>query len=414
MSSQLERADLLLEHGKLDEAEKSVKLHLSEFPNDAYGISVFSRITHAKDDNLGALAIINSAVGIQPNESYYNYLRALYLYHLEKYEEAEEAIKKSISLSPEIGDYFGLLATIKIYQKKHQEALDFVNIGLSHDPENVFCLNTKSTAQLKLGYKEEAFQTVEGALNEDPEDSYTHTNYGWGLLQSGDISKALHHFKEALRLDPSNNNARSGMIEALKAKYWFYRKFLSYQFWMQKKSSKFQWGFIIGIYVLSKGLSSIAESNPVLSDWIYPIYYTLILAAFSTWVMDPVSNLFLRLNKFGRFALNEIETKISNLVGIAASLFLIGGVLYLFTGSLFNIALALYGFTMMVPLAGTFNGTKNAKKVNLYALGMAIIGFLALITIFKSGDLKSQLISIYLFAFIGYQWLGNILGTGKY
>ena len=119
-----------------------------------------------------------------------------------------------------------------------------------HDPENVFCLNTKSTAQLKLGHEEEAFQTVEGALNEDPEDSYTHTNYGWGLLQSGDVPKALHHFKEALRLDPSNNNARSGMIEALKAKYWFYKKFLSYQFWMQKKSSKFQWGFIIGIYIL--------------------------------------------------------------------------------------------------------------------------------------------------------------------
>ena len=119
---------------KLDDAEKSVKLHLSEFPNDAYGISIFSRITNAKGDNLKALSIIESAIGIQPDESYYHYLRSLYLYHLEKDVEAEDAIKNSIRLSPNIADYFGLLATIKIYQKKHEEALDSVNEGLSHDP----------------------------------------------------------------------------------------------------------------------------------------------------------------------------------------------------------------------------------------------------------------------------------------
>jgi tetratricopeptide (TPR) repeat protein len=414
MSSQLERADFLLKHGKLDEAEKAVKLHLSEFPNDAFGISLFSRIAHAKDDNLGALAIIDSAVGIQPNESYYHYLRALYLYHLEKDVDAEEAIKNSIRISPEEADYFGLLATIKLYQKKYQEALDFANTGLSNDPENVFCLNTKSTALIKLGKEKEAFETVEGALNEDPEDSFTHANYGWGLLQAGDVAKALHHLKEALRLDPSNEHARSGMIEALKAKYWLYRKFLSYQFWMQQQSNKFQWGFIIGIYLVSKGLSSLARTNPDLSDLIYPFYYALVLAAFSTWVMDPISNLFLRLNKFGRFALNETETKISNLVGIAAGFCVLGIVFHLLMGGDFYIAIALYGFTMMVPLAGTFNGTKNEQKINLYAGGMAIIGLLTLFNIFQTGNFDSQLVTIYFFAFIGYQWLGNILGTGKY
>jgi hypothetical protein len=102
------------------------------------------------------------------------------------------------------------------------------------------------------------------------------------------------------------------------------------------------------------------------------------------------------------------------LVGIAASLFAIGLLSYLFIGGIFYIALALYGFTMMVPLAGTFNETKNEKKVNLYAIGMAVIGLLALVSIFKTDSLNSQLVDVYLFAFIGYQWLGNILGTSKY
>jgi tetratricopeptide (TPR) repeat protein len=414
MSSQIERAEFLLEHGKLDEAEKAVKMHLSEFPNDAYGISMFSRIKHAKDDNLGALTIIDSAVGIDPAESFYHYLRALYLYYLDRDIEAEAAVRNSISLSPEMADYFALLATIKIFQKQYQEALDSVNIGLSHDPESVFCLNTKSTAQSKLGLDEEAFKTVEGALNEDPEDSYTHTNYGWGLLQAGNVKKALLHFKEALRLDPSNDYARSGMVEALKAKYWLYNKFLQYQLWMQKQSSNFQWAFVIGFYVISKALRAIAKSTPEISDYIYPIYFTLIVAAFSTWVIDPISNLFLRINKFGRFALNETEIKVSNLVGIAASLCVIGGIGYLVIGSLFFLALALYGFTMIVPLAGTFDGTKNEKKVNFYALGMAVVGAIALVNIFTTDSLSSPLAMVYLFGFIAYQWLGNILGTGKY
>ena len=409
MSAHLDRAILLLEHGKLDEAEKSIKLYLSEFPNDAHAIAILSFITHSKGDNLAALPIIEAAIEMDPNNNYYHYLHALYRYNLQRLEEAEESIKISIQIDPTVAEQFGLLAAINIQNKKFQEALDIANTGLSHDPKNTFCLNTKSTAQTKLGQEEEAFKTVEGALNEDPEDSYTHTNYGWGLLQSGDVAKALHHFKEALRLKPSNDNARSGMIEALKAKYWLYKKFLQYQFWMQKQSSQFQWGFIIGIYLFSRGLGELAKSNPGLSDFLYPVLYLLMVAAFSTWVITPVSNLFLRINKFGRFALNETETKISNFVGLAVATGIVGIVSFLLLGGVFHFGLIVYGFSMMVPLSGLFNGTKDEKIFNSYAIGMAVIGGLALINIYQSHDLNSQLVTVYIYGFIGYQWLGNIL-----
>ena len=73
MSAHLDRAILLLEHGKLDEAEKSIKLYLSEFPNDAHAIAILSFITHSKGDNLAALPIIEAAIEMDPNNNYYHY-----------------------------------------------------------------------------------------------------------------------------------------------------------------------------------------------------------------------------------------------------------------------------------------------------------------------------------------------------
>ncbi|MDB5311521.1 MAG: tetratricopeptide repeat protein [Gemmataceae bacterium] len=46
---------------------------------------------------------------------------------------------------------------------------------------------------------------------------------GWALLHARQPAEALTHFREALRLDPTNEWARDGLIEALKARYWVYR-----------------------------------------------------------------------------------------------------------------------------------------------------------------------------------------------
>lgn len=180
--------------------------------------------------------------------------------------EAEAQINHAITLNSFDVDYHALFANIKLVRKQYEEALSVANRSLKIDSENIMALNIRSAALIKLDREDESFQTIEGALREDPNNAHTHSNYGWGLLEKGQHKKALEHFKEALSNDPNHMFAQAGMLEALKATNPIYRLFLKYVFWMDNMTAKYQWGFIIGIYIGFRILSSIAKKSEILSQ----------------------------------------------------------------------------------------------------------------------------------------------------
>ncbi|MFM7022424.1 MAG: tetratricopeptide repeat protein [Flavobacteriales bacterium] len=414
MSQFLARAELLLEQGRFADAEKEIKKHLSDFPEHAYAIGLLAR-TYLQAGNYDeALRTIDSAIRLDASEGYFYYIKAVILLNKKDESQSEMFIGFAINANPDNAEYFALLADIKMVQKKYSEALQKAEEGLNRDPANLHCLNTKAQAQVKLNNKQDAYSTIEGALNEDPDNPYTHTNYGWGLLEKGHHEKALVHFREALRLAPGLEYARAGMVEAMKAKYFIYRWFLNYQFWMSKQSKGMQWAIIIGIYVVSNILGEVEESHPEWSPFIYPLLIFIFIFAFLTWVIHPLSNLFLRLNKYGRYALTDTEVRISNFIGMAAGVFVAGLLAYLFTFQEVFLAITFYGFTMMVPLSRIYSGDENEKKYNYYALGMAVVGILSVLVIFKTGQLMNTLSLVYLIAFVAYQWLANYWGRARY
>ncbi len=414
MTQFYERAELLLQQGRTADAEKEIRKHLSEFPDHAFGIALLSRIYLQENKYNEAQKAIEDAIRINASESSFYYIKTIILLNKEEDKEAEVFISIAVNADPDQAEYFAVWSDIKLHQKKYTEALQKAEEGLKRDPSNVHCLNAKSAAHVKLNQKHDAFSTIEGALNEDPDNAFTHANYGWGLLEKRDHIKALSHFREALRLNPSLEYARAGMIQAMKAKYFLYRWFLNYQFWMSKQSRNMQWGLIIGIYLLSRVLRAIEESNPEWTPFILPIIVMIALFAFLTWVIQPLSNLFLRLNKYGRYALSETETKISNFVGIAALVFVLGLVSFFITFHEPFLAVAIFGFTMMVPLSGIYSGDSNEKKLNYYALGLGITGVLAIAEIFVTNDFEGELPLVYLIGFMVYQWVANYWRQGKY
>lgn len=414
MTPYYERAELLLSQGRLQDAEKEVKKHLSEYPEHAYGIALLAQIYLRAKQYDEAQKTIEDAIRINAYEGFFFYIKAIVLINKDKDKEAEDFIALAVNINPAEAEYFAVWSDIKLFQKKYTEALEKADEGLRRDPANVHCLNAKSAAHVKLNQKHDAFSTIEGALNEDPDNAFTHANYGWGLLEKREHEKALVHFREALRLNPQMDYARAGMIEAMKAKYFIYRWFLNYRFWMAKQSRNMQWGLIIGIYVLSRVLNYLAETYPAVQPFVLPIIILIALFAFLTWVIDPLSNLFLRLNKYGRYALNEKQTKVSNYVGISMLVFAIGLVLFLITFQESALALTVFGFTMMVPLSGLFSGDENEKKLNYYALGMAIVGALAVAMTYVSGTLENEVSLVYLIGFMAYQWVANYWRQGRY
>ncbi|AXG74583.1 hypothetical protein DVK85_10190 [Flavobacterium arcticum] len=401
----LARARVLINQDRYDEAEKIIGELMSIHPNNDYLLYLLSEINLQKEDYVKAEELIDSAIALSPEESDHFYFKArLYLLKENKV-EAERYIKEAIAIYPYEAAYFAFWAHIKLFNKEYEESLNIANQALAIDSTNIFALNTRSTALLKLGRKEESYNTVAEALNEDPNNAYTHANHGWGLLEKGDVKSALNHFSESLKNDPNSPHAQAGMIEALKARFMVYRWFLKYSFWIGNMTSKYQWLFILGFYFGTKLLRGIAKSNAALAPFLYPIIGLLFIIAISTWIINPIGNLLLLLNPFGKHLLNKEEKISSYATGICLLTALLSGVSYYSIGNEGFITLAVVSFTMMIPFSSMFNKPK-ALFIS-YTLIMLLVGLLAVVTTFTTDTLFAIPMIIYALGIFAFQFIAN-------
>lgn len=205
--------------------------------------------------------------------------------------------------------------------------------------------------------------------------------------------------------------AKSGLVEALKGRYLVYRWFLKYAFWITNLKGKAQWAVIIGFYVLTKVLRLMTNSNPELEPFITPILLLYFLFAFSTWIMGPLSNLFLRLNVYGKFALTREQVLASNLVGISLLLGLLSGTTFWIVGSTFLATMGIIGLSMMIPLSTVFNFEPGKKRngVLFYIIALLLLGIAAIVQSSITQNVFPGIMMIYVFGILGYQWFVNFL-----
>ncbi|HVD99874.1 MAG TPA: tetratricopeptide repeat protein [Cytophagaceae bacterium] len=405
----LQRAHLLLEQKRYKEAEKELQNVLSTQPTNEEAHSLMAIIKNQTGDYNTALQHIHAAISVNPGAAFLHYIKANILLNEDNISEARKSVLEAITLDPAVSDFYGTLASIEMQQKNWQKALDYANTGLGLEPDNLQCLNIRSTALIKLDKKEESYDTIKEALYYDPDNSYTHANLGWGLLEKGEQQKSLDHFKKALQSDPNNSYAKAGMVEALKARFWVYRMFLKYAFWISNMKGNMQWIVMIGFFFGSRVLRSLASSYPSLSPYITPIVILYTIFALSTWLIRPVSNLFLRLNPYGRYALTREEIQSSNFVGISLLVGFIATILYFITNAFPWLALAIYGVTMIFPLSSMYDpvGKKGRMIVKFYTIGLAVLGGMAVMLVFTGSEFYYLFGLAYMVGVFIYQWVVN-------
>lgn len=405
----ISRVEVLLNQRRFKEAEELIQEGISIDPNHPHLIILSADLSYLQEDYARSLELIHMAMAFAADEPYLHYLKSRSLVALDRYSDAEKSIEQAIHLDADQADYFAFWAYIKLDRKQFEEALNLANKALEIDSENLLGRNSRSTALLKLNRNEESSETIEEALNEDPDNVFTHSNYGWNLLEQGKHQEALRHFNEALQLDPNFELAQEGMKEAIKAKYVVYRWFLKYKFWMSNMTAKYQWGFVIGFYLLYRGLALFAENNPAYSVFVTPILILYLIFALSSWVMTPISNLFLRFNPYGKHLLKPYQKMSSNFVAGSVLLCLIGLLLYATGQGFFWILVALYGFSMMIPLSVMFNPSKRKVLLMSYSIGLGVVGILALIQILLTQELFTSMANLYVWGFFIYQFTVNYL-----
>jgi tetratricopeptide (TPR) repeat protein len=305
----IERARLLLAQSRYDLAAAELHLALADAPSDPVVFALFAECLTGQKKYAEAAEMAEKAIVAAPDLPIGHFALGLVQFRRHRYPEAEVAADEAIALDPTNPDYHALKAAIRSEREDWTGALIAADRGLEQDPEHTWCSNVRAWALIKLKKGPQAGATLDAALARDPEDAFTHANRGWGYLHDGDPKQAAVHFRESLRLDPELELARIGMIEALKARYRLYRWVLGYFLWMSRFSPQTRWMIVVGVVVIQQVIAAVGKRNPALEPYLFPILVGYLVFVLTTWAAVPISNLFLRLNQFGRHVLSPDQRR---------------------------------------------------------------------------------------------------------
>ncbi len=401
-------------------AEKEFRAHLAAEPDDGFARAALAETLLELERRDDAEAAAREAMGQLPDLAYAHYVMARVMSDRNRTPEAVAAILEAIRLEPQDADYHGMLAAIQIDRGRWADALAAAETGLQCDPEHVLCNNLRAMALVKLGRKSEAGTTIDGTLARHPEDSLSHANLGWTRMEQGRRKEAMGHFQESLRLDPTNDWARSGLVEAIKAGNPVYAVMLRYFLWMQKLPGGVRWGVFMGGFFGNRLLGSLAETEPGWSLWITPIRVLYITFALLTWLASPLFNLVLFLHPVGRHALSPDQRWQARCVGLGFGLGL--GALGLWLGagrdSRFLIAALVFGL-LVLPAAAVFDCARGWPRWVMAGIAAFLLGTgltsVALICVVDPpenstlGSLGMGAFTTFLIGSFASQWIANVL-----
>lgn len=355
MNSNLTRAALLIEHQRWELAENELRQALLTNSDDAEAHRLLAICFNESEKFDAAESEAKMAVHLAPDDAATHFTLALVLLSQRRIDDALKSIDESLRLEPLSADSFAVQSQIRFIKRDWPGTLASAEQGLRLNPEHESCNNLRAMALTKLGRQAEAGITLEAVLNRNPNDPITHANEGWRLLETRDRVKAMEHFREALRLDPTNDWARRGIIEALKSKNIIYRLLLNYFLFMAKLSSRAQWMIILGFFIGRSVIADLARANPAAAPYLNMLLIGYAIFALLTWLGDPLFNLMLFLDRFGRLTLFPEQKRgalaVGGILGLALLIYVLGWQL---SDSLLGVS-AVYIALCALPVSAIFN-----------------------------------------------------------
>lgn len=399
---QLQRAEMLLNINKIDDAIAELKQVLSIEPQNTHALLLLVDAYTRQKKTQDAIAAGFQLVSADPNNFLGHFFISLNFITLHNTDKAEHHAYESLHLNPNFAATYALLSHIAIHRKQFEKALDFAEQGLYIEPEELLCLNVRTEALTKLGRTAEAAEAAANTLAADPNDAYSHTNIGWAKLEANDYKAAKMHFVEALRLNPTEDNARLGLLESLKAQNIFYRFFLYYFFLIARKVEKSQALFIVILWVGTNILGSYIEENILFKV----LYYLLITFAYLTWIIKELFNFTLCFDAKTRIILSSKEKKAAYVAGISVILGLLCLGLLFYTNLNIWFVLTITLAAWIIPFVKYLSAESDflRKRTRIFAISLSITGILSILTL---PFYDSLILNIHIYTAVAFQFIYN-------
>ena len=403
----IQRVEILFRQKRYQDAINTLKDYLAQYPDDFYASYYLANAYLFTYKGKEARIIAQQLLVDNPESDQILYLLAQIDILEERNEEAESKARELIQRNAEDPDHYILLGRIKYRQRYLDDALSYIEQALELDAQNIEAHNLRILITQQIGASRAAQDSIDEILAIDPENPTTIANQGIQHLHQGKVNDALDEFKEALSIQPTNEIARYGMKEALKSKNIIYRLFSLYERNMAKLSGNKIWIFIIGSYIALQLINRAAENTEGISKLIFTVLTVTIVSLFLlTWVVNPLMNLVLFTNRYGKILLNDDEKKMAKMTGLSLSLAILFGILAAVFPATPIINLAILFAGLMIP-SGTFlipHRDNNRKKLRVFGLSIFIAGLIGFLLLYLNIPL---IFYLALFGLLGYQFYFN-------
>jgi tetratricopeptide (TPR) repeat protein len=312
VTARYQRGVLLFEQQRYQDAVSELRAAVAEQPEDVYAWGLLALSLSELEQRQQALEAAHRLVELAPDFDYSHYILARVELDRSNLSEARAAIERAIELDPNDAVNFAVLAGVEYHADNWQKSLDAAERGLALDPEQDGCRHWRTLALVKLGRTAEAEHGFSQMLEQDPNDPYAHSSRGWFLLERGDSKAAREHFIESLRLDPTNDGARAGLANALKAQHRLFGLILQLLLYLGRFRTWMLWAAAIVIVIGMRFLDQLSARFPEFYWLFFGINAAIWTVIISTMIAHPLFDLILRFDKQGRHALSENQVRASN------------------------------------------------------------------------------------------------------
>jgi len=192
----------LARSGRNDEAVMEADTLLEMSPRYAPAMAMRSDLLWEQGDSTGALEWVNKALEVNRYDAAMLHHRGVMLARMERYDEAEQDLDRSVYLDPSNSGAYVTRAMIRYFRDNLNGALDDYDLAVMIDPGNITARYNRGNLRAQVGEDNRAIEDFDVVIAADPENLLAVFYRGVLRENTGDLSGAEQDITRVIEAYP--------------------------------------------------------------------------------------------------------------------------------------------------------------------------------------------------------------------